>query len=221
MSNSSEPLTALQLYEIRVSLRQSAVAMAGLLGVNCNTYYHYERTGKIPRPVAVAARFLSTQTQLAERPTEKSRGIAKFKARFLPGARFGKLMVVSHAPSTTPSSKRPHVHAQCDCGRVLTLQIHDLELMTQCGPGCKAILAAPATALPPSTLADDDGGSEDTLGLDATYREELAFMLRKQKAEEAERQARLDAALDELNDASAPGEELPPLDEDLELEEGL
>lgn len=182
MSNPSEPLTALQLYEIRAQLRQSAVAMAGILGVNSNTYYHYERTGKIPRPVAVAARFLATQTQIAERPTEKTRTVAKFKSRFLPGARFGKLVVVSHSP-TPKGSRRPQVQVRCDCDKELVLRIHDLELMTHCGPTCK--VRPPKPQLVIADAPTNSGADPDEPDLEAPTIEWLKYNDRKAREKEA------------------------------------
>jgi hypothetical protein len=212
MSYSSEPLTALELYEIRTHLRQSAIAMAGLLGVNVNSYYHWERTGKIPKSISVAARFLATQTQIAEAPTEKARPIKKFRAQFLPGARFGSLLVVAHAPSL-PNSRQRQVQVRCDCGKTLVLPPRDLEKMTKCSPACKFTPVAPTTA--PADAGD--GGDEDTLGLDATFLEELEFLKRKER----EKQEVLNAAFDELNDEIAPYDDQTPVDAIGEWEEGL
>lgn len=157
--------------------------MAGFLGINVNTYYHYERTGKIPRPVSIAARFLSTQTQISEKPTARPREIAKFRARFLPGARFGTLLVVRHSPSPE-GSKRPHVLVRCDCGREMDLSIHALERMTQCGPACIAGHPPILNAHSPTP-----GEEDDLLDIDATPEERHAYNLRKFKEQIAAEKA--------------------------------
>jgi hypothetical protein len=136
MSYSSKPLTALELYEIRTKLRQSPTAMGELLGVGRAAYYHWERTGKIPKSVAIAARFLAAQTQIAENPTESTRPTKGFKARFLPGARFGKLVVIASLPRPR-GSRHTCVHVRCDCGNNLSMQTREIEKRSQCGNDCR------------------------------------------------------------------------------------
>jgi hypothetical protein len=125
-------MTAIELYSIRTALRQSPAAMGELLGVCPAAYYRWEKTGKIKKSVAIAARFLATQTKLAETPTESTRPIRNFRARFLPGARFGKLVVIASLPRPR-GSRHTCVHVQCDCGNNLSLQTRELEKMTKCG----------------------------------------------------------------------------------------
>jgi hypothetical protein len=85
--------------------------------------------------------------------------------------------------------------------------------MTKCSPACKFTPVAPTTA--PADAGD--GGDEDTLGLDATFLEELEFLKRKER----EKQEALNAAFDELNDEIAPYDDQTPVDAIGEWEEGL
>jgi hypothetical protein len=165
-------MTAIELYKIRTALRQSPAAMGELLGVCPAAYYRWEKTGKIKKSVAIAARFLATQAKIAETPTESIRPIKDFRARFLPGARFGKLVIVKHLPRPR-GNRYTCVLLECDCGNQFSLQTRELENRSECGD-CRAAdektqTMAPATlepeitrdvmaGLPSATCSDLRGG---------------------------------------------------------------
>lgn len=175
MPDIQDTLTASELHNIRVGMGQTPRSMADHLGVNINTYYHWERTGKIPRIAAVAVQLMAAQPPASHPPAVRQRAAKAFKAKFLPGARFGQLVVVSAAPSLVGSCHR-RVKVVCDCGREKVLRAALLETITQCGQSCKASThrdAAAHTHTPPQMVEGD------APELDASPEEWSAYNLRK------------------------------------------
>ena len=191
MPDIQDTLTAAELHNIRMGMRQTPRSMADHLGVNINTYYVWERTGKIPRVASVAVRLMAAQPPSTHPPAVRQRAAKAFKAKFLPGARFGSLVVVSSAPSLAGSFHR-RVKVLCDCGREKTLRAATLADLTQCGPSCAASTPRDTPAPLPPPMAEGDAPE-----LDASPEEWSAYNLRQLHESNTPTNTPADAAPDE------------------------
>lgn len=147
MSYIEKQLTATELFEIRQKLGQTPQSMAALLDCNINTYYHYERGGRIKASVAMAIRYLATQ-DIPPVTQPKVRTIKTFLTQFAPGARFGHLAVEGEAPRICGKRRFKVV---CDCGVEKILSAPALVQSIRCGSRCTAGGSLPSPALPSSS----------------------------------------------------------------------
>lgn len=138
-------MTASELFEIRQKLGQTPQSMAALLDCNINTYYHYERGGNIKASMAMAIRYLATK-DIKPITQPKARTVKTFLTRFIPGARFGHLVVEGEAPRVCGKRRFKVV---CDCGTVKTMSAPALVQSLRCGSRCTA------GGLPPSPSATE------------------------------------------------------------------
>lgn len=153
MSDTTELSTLSELQRLRVQMRQAPRTMATLLGVRLPTYYRWEKLKNASKAVTMAVRFLATQ-DIPEDPQFMQRQDRSSKTRFLPGARFGRLVVLRLLPPIG-SGMNLRVAVQCDCGVAKTWYTGMLNKHRQCSKTCPLTSEPFPDAPPPPAPIDE------------------------------------------------------------------
>lgn len=173
MSEQKHAMTALELLNLRLEMKQTPVTLAALLGVNVHTYYRWERTGAIPSGMVTCLNLLSQKELAPARKSTDRRITRNIKLKFMNGVRYGNLVIVGPAAPIGTSHHR-HLKVRCECGVEKVVRSSVLLGMTKCGNNCEA-KAFVEVATPGSTMSD----LGDMPDLDAPQSEWSAYHVRK------------------------------------------
>ncbi len=133
MSEIPKALSASELRDLRVKMKQNPRSMAKLLDVDLPRYYRWERKGGATQTVALAMHFLALQSLPDEAPRLR-RTNQPFRQRYKPGTRVGRLVVLNFVEQ--PSGMNLRIAVQCDCGVAKTWQVSMLSKARQCSASC-------------------------------------------------------------------------------------
>ena len=167
MPDLTKPITASELRNLRVQLRQTPRSMAKHLGVCPARYYRWERVGKVPLLASLAVQLIALLGLPEECPLLR-RNARSSRERFQTGTRLGRLVVLRLIKPGGGQNLR--VAVQCDCGVAKTWQAPMLNRYRQCSITCalsKALMPpdAPPTTPPPPDSQTPDAPEEWEAGL--------------------------------------------------------